>query len=103
MEKVYGIRPNQRHYTCVVDMLSRAGRLREADEFVESMPCEPEANTWSALLSGCRTYGDEERAMGRCGEHERRDEPEGDQEEWGLQLDGAEKYSASVLFTGWKS
>ncbi|KAG6390070.1 hypothetical protein SASPL_151549 [Salvia splendens] len=60
MEKVYGIRPNQRHYTCVVDMLSRAGRLREAEEFIASMPCEPEANAWSALLSGCRTYGDEE-------------------------------------------
>ena len=24
------------------------------------MRCEPEANVWSALLSGCRTYGDEE-------------------------------------------
>ena len=33
--------------------------------------------------------------MGRCDEDERRDEPEGDQEEWGLQLDGAEKQSAS--------
>ncbi|KAL1531622.1 DNA helicase [Salvia divinorum] len=60
MERVYGIRPNQRHYTCVVDMLSRAGRLREAEEFIATMPCQPEANAWSALLSGCRTYGDEE-------------------------------------------
>ncbi|KAG6391829.1 hypothetical protein SASPL_149590 [Salvia splendens] len=33
-------------------------------------------------------------------EDERHDEPERDQEEWGLQLDGAEKQSASVLFTG---
>ncbi|XP_047965516.1 pentatricopeptide repeat-containing protein At1g28690, mitochondrial-like [Salvia hispanica] len=107
MARIYVIRLNQRHYTCVVDM-----------------PCEPEANARSALLSGCRTYGDEElgsrasvklaehaeakpgayvlclgRAMGRCDEDERRDEPEGDQEEWGLQLDGAEKQSASVLVT----
>lgn len=59
MEKVYGIRPNERHYTCVVDMLSRSGRLYEAEKFIMSMPYEPEANAWAALLSGCNTYGNE--------------------------------------------
>ncbi|KAK6128323.1 hypothetical protein DH2020_037937 [Rehmannia glutinosa] len=59
MEKVYGIRPNERHYTSVVDMLSRSGRLFEAEEFIKSMPLEPEANAWAALLSGCKTFGNE--------------------------------------------
>ncbi|KAI3463022.1 hypothetical protein Pfo_019685 [Paulownia fortunei] len=59
MEKVYGIRPNERHYTSVVDMLSRSGRLCEAEKFITGMPYEPEANAWAALLSGCKTYGNE--------------------------------------------
>lgn len=56
MQKAYGILPNERHHTCMVDLLSRAGRLREAEEFIRRMPIEPEANTWAALLSGCCTY-----------------------------------------------
>ncbi|PIN04914.1 hypothetical protein CDL12_22550 [Handroanthus impetiginosus] len=59
MEKVYGIKPNERHYTTVVDMLARSGRLSEAEKFIESLPNEPEANTWAALLSGCKIYGEE--------------------------------------------
>lgn len=59
MEKVYGIKPNKRHYACVADMLSRSGRLNEAEKFIMSMPFEPEANVWAALLSGCKTYGNE--------------------------------------------
>ncbi|KAG8366889.1 hypothetical protein BUALT_Bualt16G0014900 [Buddleja alternifolia] len=59
MEKVYGIMPNERHYTCVVDMLARSGRLREAEKFITDMPYEPEANALAALLNGCKIYGDE--------------------------------------------
>ncbi|XVE67889.1 hypothetical protein DITRI_Ditri09bG0024100 [Diplodiscus trichospermus] len=60
MESVYGIRPKGRHYTCVVDMLSRSGRLYEAEELINSMPFQPEANALAALLSGCKTYKNEE-------------------------------------------
>ncbi|GLU11309.1 hypothetical protein SLE2022_280640 [Rubroshorea leprosula] len=60
MEAVYGIKPKGRHYTCVVDMLSRSGRLYEAEEFINNMPFQPEANAFAALLSGCKTYKNEE-------------------------------------------
>ncbi|ONK69730.1 uncharacterized protein A4U43_C05F26120 [Asparagus officinalis] len=60
MKKEYGIFPNERHYTCMVDLLSRAGLLREAEEFIGRMPVEPEANTWAALLSGSCTFRNEE-------------------------------------------
>ncbi|KAI3716974.1 hypothetical protein L1987_68234 [Smallanthus sonchifolius] len=60
MEPFYKIKPNERHYTCVVDMLSRSGRVREAEDLIRSMPCEPEVNAWAALLSGCKTYGEDE-------------------------------------------
>ncbi|GFY87206.1 pentatricopeptide repeat (PPR) superfamily protein [Actinidia rufa] len=51
-EKSYGIRPNNRHYTCLVDMLSQPGCLPEAEKLIASMPCQPDSNTWAALLSG---------------------------------------------------
>ncbi|KAK9272783.1 hypothetical protein L1049_003160 [Liquidambar formosana] len=60
MERVYGIKPKGRHYTCVVDMLSRSGRLAEAEEFIKTMPFQAETNAWAALLSGCNTYKNEE-------------------------------------------
>ncbi|WCJ21010.1 Pentatricopeptide repeat (PPR) superfamily protein [Euphorbia peplus] len=62
METVYGVKPKGRHYTCIVDMLSRAGLLYEAEEFIKSMPFQPETNTWAALLSGCKTYKNDELA-----------------------------------------
>ncbi|XP_023765878.1 pentatricopeptide repeat-containing protein At5g42450, mitochondrial [Lactuca sativa] len=60
MEKLYMIKPNERHYTCVVDMLSRSGRVKEAEDLIMSMPCEAEVSAWGALLSGCKTYGEDE-------------------------------------------
>ncbi|KAJ4831498.1 hypothetical protein Tsubulata_004730 [Turnera subulata] len=62
MATVYGVKPKGKHYTCVVDMLSRAGRLSEAEEFLNSMPFPPETNAWAALLSGCNRYKNEELA-----------------------------------------
>lgn len=62
MEKMYAIKPNERHYTCVVDILSRAGRVKEAEDLLMSMPCEPEVSAWGALLSACKTYGEEKMA-----------------------------------------
>ncbi|XP_020571787.1 pentatricopeptide repeat-containing protein At2g13600-like [Phalaenopsis equestris] len=59
MDKAYGITPTEKHYTAMVDLLSRAGLLREAEEFIRKMPIKPEANTWAALLSGCVTHGND--------------------------------------------
>lgn len=60
METVYRVKPKGRHYTCLVDMLSRSGRLTEAEDFINSMPFQPETNAWAALLSGCKLYRNEE-------------------------------------------
>ncbi|XP_010248558.1 PREDICTED: pentatricopeptide repeat-containing protein At2g13600-like [Nelumbo nucifera] len=62
MERIYGIKPRGRHYTCMVDMLARSGRLSEAEKFIEAMPFQPEANAWAALLSGCSIYKNEDMA-----------------------------------------
>ena len=56
MKSVHGIEPTTQHYGCMVDLLSRAGRLREAERLVEKMPVEPNTAIWSALLNGCKIY-----------------------------------------------
>ncbi|XP_030924272.1 pentatricopeptide repeat-containing protein At2g37310 [Quercus lobata] len=56
----YGIQPSVEHYACMVGVLSRAGRLSEAAEFVSKMPIEPSAKVWGALLNGAAVSGDVE-------------------------------------------
>ncbi|XXG56681.1 hypothetical protein AAC387_Pa03g4031 [Persea americana] len=57
MTSKHGILPSMEHYGCMVDLLSRAGHLEEAEAFVGSMPVEPNIAIWSALLSGCKIHG----------------------------------------------
>ncbi|XP_011626245.2 pentatricopeptide repeat-containing protein At2g01510, mitochondrial-like [Amborella trichopoda] len=57
MIKDYGIKPNMNHYTCMVDLLGRTGLLFEAENLIKTMPYEPDASVWGALLSGCRIHG----------------------------------------------
>jgi pentatricopeptide repeat protein len=60
MFTTYGIQPSVEHYACMVGVLSRAGRLSEAAEFVFKMPIEPSAKVWGALLNGASVSGDVE-------------------------------------------
>ncbi|KAF2288233.1 hypothetical protein GH714_005194 [Hevea brasiliensis] len=53
MSKEHGLVPKPEHYACVVDLLSRAGRLSQAKKFIEEMPIEPDAMVWRTLLSAC--------------------------------------------------
>ncbi|XP_020518589.1 pentatricopeptide repeat-containing protein At5g66520-like [Amborella trichopoda] len=56
-----GLEPTIEHYGCIVDLLSRAGRLEEAEELICSMPIKPNVIVWGALLGGCRIHRDTER------------------------------------------
>lgn len=56
----YRIEPNIKHYGCMVDLLGRAGFLREAEKLIESMPMAPDVSTWGALLGACKKHGDSE-------------------------------------------
>jgi hypothetical protein len=60
MKEVYGIELEMEHYGCVVDLLGRAGLLGEGEELIYSMPIEPSAAAWGALLGACRRQGDVE-------------------------------------------
>ncbi|XP_068659989.1 pentatricopeptide repeat-containing protein At3g24000, mitochondrial-like [Aristolochia californica] len=61
MEKIYGIEPRDEHYSCVIDLLGRAGRLKEAEEFINEMPIKPNAFGWCSFLGACKNYGDKDR------------------------------------------
>ncbi|XP_072999066.1 pentatricopeptide repeat-containing protein DOT4, chloroplastic [Typha latifolia] len=58
MRNEFKIEPKLEHYACMVDLLSRAGRLTKAYKFIESMPIEPDSTVWGALLCGCRIHRD---------------------------------------------
>ncbi|CAM6035383.1 unnamed protein product [Sphagnum compactum] len=62
MVKDYKISPKLEHYTCMVDLLGRAGHLQEAENMVMAMPCKPHVAVWMALLSACRIHGHVEMA-----------------------------------------
>lgn len=57
MTQVYGIEPRMEHYGCMVDLLGRAGRLKEARKVIEEMPMSPDAGILGALLGACKIHG----------------------------------------------
>ncbi|XP_042421317.1 pentatricopeptide repeat-containing protein At1g08070, chloroplastic-like isoform X1 [Zingiber officinale] len=52
----YKLKPNIRHFGCMVDLLARGGYLKEALEFVESMPMKPNSVIWKTLINACRIH-----------------------------------------------
>ncbi|KAH9329652.1 hypothetical protein KI387_001760 [Taxus chinensis] len=57
MSQDYRITPRASHYACMIDLLGRAGCLREAVDLINNMPIEPDAYVWGALLGACRVHG----------------------------------------------
>ncbi|XP_009586649.1 pentatricopeptide repeat-containing protein At5g66520-like [Nicotiana tomentosiformis] len=63
MGSVYGVEPRFEHRACVVDLLARAGKLEDAEKFIEENMGgieKGDANVWGALLGACRVYGNVE-------------------------------------------
>lgn len=60
MQVDHGISPSIEHFNCIVDLLGRAGRLKEAEKLLEYMPDLNESTALTSLLSACRTYGNNE-------------------------------------------
>ncbi|CAM6035145.1 unnamed protein product [Sphagnum compactum] len=58
----YMISAKLEHYTCMVDLLGRAGHLQEAENMVMAIPCKPQVAAWMALLGTCRIHGNVEMA-----------------------------------------
>ncbi|KAK2430326.1 pentatricopeptide repeat-containing protein [Trifolium repens] len=52
----YLTRPSMEHYSAMVCLLGRSGKLAEALEFIQNMPVEPNSSVWNALLTACRIH-----------------------------------------------
>lgn len=63
MTKEYKIVPRLEHFACMIDLLGRAGRVREAYDFIKQMPLEPNETVWGAFLSACHVHKDMDIAL----------------------------------------
>jgi len=53
MRNQYSMHPSPDHYACMVDLLGRFGHVDAAHDLLKSMPVEPHAGAWGALLGAC--------------------------------------------------
>ena len=56
--------PSVDHYSCMINMVARAGMLEEAMGLIKEMPFEPNGHIWASLLAASFIHGNAE--MGRC-------------------------------------
>ncbi|GMP84364.1 hypothetical protein CsSME_00037919 [Camellia sinensis var. sinensis] len=52
----YSVMRDVKHYTCMVDLLGRAGRLEEALNLIEDTSVDRNEGMWGALLGACRIH-----------------------------------------------
>lgn len=60
MIKEHHITADLPHYASMVDLLSRAGLLQEAESMIASMPMQPSLPVWLGFLGACRTHSNPE-------------------------------------------
>ncbi|XP_060207536.1 pentatricopeptide repeat-containing protein At3g29230-like [Lycium barbarum] len=56
MTRVYRIEPRVEHYGCMIDLLGRAGLMRDSEDLIKNMPMDSGPTLWGALLSACKTH-----------------------------------------------
>eukprot|EP00250_Pteridium_aquilinum_P032610 c46229_g1_i1 orf=53-349(-) len=62
MSNCYSITPKLKHFTCMVDLLGRAGNFRTLVDLLMRIPVQPDLNLWLCLLGACRIHGNVELA-----------------------------------------
>ncbi|XP_052159533.1 putative pentatricopeptide repeat-containing protein At1g68930 [Oryza glaberrima] len=50
--------PDERHFACMVNLLSRDGFVKEAMEMMEQSPLRHYTKAWSSLLQSCKAHGE---------------------------------------------
>ncbi|CAI9115627.1 OLC1v1016587C1 [Oldenlandia corymbosa var. corymbosa] len=57
MVATYGIEPDVDHFSCIIDLLGRAGFLDETETLISGKHIEIDSNMWWALFSSCAAHG----------------------------------------------
>ena len=50
MSQAYGLAPQMEHFSCMVDLLGRAGELDKMEDFINKMPIKPNNIIWMTVL-----------------------------------------------------
>lgn len=58
MVNEFSLEPSPDQYACLIDLLGRSGKLKAAYDLLKSMPVEPHAGAWGALLGACKLHCD---------------------------------------------
>ncbi|PKA56685.1 Pentatricopeptide repeat-containing protein [Apostasia shenzhenica] len=58
MSDFHDIKAAPEHYAVMVDVLGHWGCSDKAEKLISTMPFEPDATVWRAMLDGCRTKAD---------------------------------------------
>lgn len=56
MEQKFDIEPGVEHYSCMIDLLGRAGLLSRAYDLIKKMKVKPDFVVWGSLLAACRMH-----------------------------------------------
>lgn len=60
MNESYGLTPNLRHYTNLIDLFGRAGDFPRVKTTLGKMPMQPDLVIWSCMLNASQTHGNAE-------------------------------------------
>lgn len=60
MVSIFGIAPRVEHFSCMVDLYSREGLLKMAEEIIDKMPFQPTAAMLATIIGACRIHGNTE-------------------------------------------
>ncbi|MBA0601208.1 pentatricopeptide repeat-containing protein At3g26782, mitochondrial [Gossypium raimondii] len=56
MKEEFKVEPGLEHYSCMVDLLGRAGHLNHAYNLIKQMKVTPDFVIWGSLLAACRIH-----------------------------------------------
>ncbi|XP_024517968.1 pentatricopeptide repeat-containing protein At2g21090-like [Selaginella moellendorffii] len=62
MSADHSVEPGYKHYSCVIDLLARTGKLGDAHDLLLAMPFYPDVISWTTLLTACKLHKDSNRA-----------------------------------------
>ncbi|XP_021725600.1 putative pentatricopeptide repeat-containing protein At3g01580 [Chenopodium quinoa] len=62
MTEEHMLEPKLEQYTCLVDLLGRAGYVNQAYDLIIAMPHIPDDRIWGSLLGSCKIHGNEKLA-----------------------------------------
>ncbi|KAK7278901.1 hypothetical protein RJT34_23940 [Clitoria ternatea] len=58
MEPKYGIKPVIEHFSCIIDLLGRAGNLSKVVDIINKSPFPESSLLWRTLVNACKLCGD---------------------------------------------